>query len=237
MRLNKYIARAGVCSRRKADELVACGNIKINGAVVMTPGVDVGDDDVVEVNGRVIAPIRKPVYILLNKPKGYVTTVSDEYGRPTVMEFTGDVEGRVFPVGRLDVDTTGMLIMTNDGDFANAVAHPSHELYKTYRARVSGTLSGARLSKLRRGVEVDGRVTAPAEVTLVRQRSGSAVVDIQIREGRNRQVRKMFAAVGNDVIALERTAIGDVRLGGLKSGHWRKLSRTEIDRLVGNKGD
>ncbi|MDR1292242.1 MAG: rRNA pseudouridine synthase [Clostridiales Family XIII bacterium] len=237
MRLNKYIARAGVCSRRKADELTLRGDVKINGKVIKTPGADIGDGDVVEVNGRAVAPVRKSVYILLNKPKGYITTVSDEFGRPTVMELTGDIEGRVFPVGRLDADTTGMLIMTNDGDFANAVAHPAGEMRKTYRARVNGAVSKERLARLRRGVNVDGRMTAPADVTLVRQSAAGAVVDIAIHEGRNRQVRKMFDAVGNKVIDLQRTAIGDIRIGGLKPGHWRKLSKSEIDSLIGNKGE
>jgi 23S rRNA pseudouridine2605 synthase len=194
-------------------------------------GADVADGDVVEVSGRVIAPVKKSVYILLNKPKGYITTVSDERGRPTVMELVSDVEGRVFPVGRLDAETTGLLIMTSDGDFANDVAHPGHEVYKTYRARVEGVMSRERLARLSRGVEIDGRKTAPAEAKLIRQSAGSAVVEIRIREGRNRQVRKMFAAVGNKVIDLQRTAVGDIRLGGLKPGHWRKLSRAEIDSL------
>jgi 23S rRNA pseudouridine2605 synthase len=237
VRLNKYIARAGVCSRRKADELTVSGNVKINGEVIMTPGADVGDDDVVEVSGRVVAPSRKSVYILLNKPKGYITTVSDEFDRPTVMELTGDIEGRIFPVGRLDADTTGLLIMTNDGDFANAVAHPAREMRKTYRARVEGAISKERLARLRSGVNVDGHMTAPAEVTLVRQSASGAVVDLVIHEGRNRQVRKMFIAVGNKVIDLQRTAIGGIRIGGLKTGHWRKLTKSEIDSLIGNKGE
>jgi 23S rRNA pseudouridine2605 synthase len=237
VRLNKYIARAGVCSRRKADELTVRGNVKINGEVIKTPGADVGDGDVVEVNGRVVAPAEKSVYILLNKPKGYITTAKDEFDRPTVMELTGDIEWRIFPVGRLDAETTGLLVMTNDGDFANAVAHPAGGMRKTYRARVAGAISKERLARLRRGVNVDGRMTAPADVTLVRQSAAGAVVDIAIREGRNRQVRKMFAAVGNKVIDLQRTAIGDIRIGGLKSGHWRKLTKSEIDSLIGNKGE
>ncbi|MDR2163421.1 MAG: rRNA pseudouridine synthase [Clostridiales Family XIII bacterium] len=237
MRLNKYIARAGVCSRRRADELTANGNVKINGNLVTSPGVDVGERDIVEVNGRVIAPPKKFVYILLNKPKGYITTVRDDRGRPTVMELTQDIDERVFPVGRLDADTTGLLIMTNDGDFAQTVAHPGHEVHKTYRARVAGVISKEKLAKLRRGVELDGRLTAPAYAELVRQSHSNAVVDISIREGRNRQVRKMFAAVGSKVIDLQRTAIGEILLGGLKTGHWRKLSKAEIDSLLGNKGE
>jgi 23S rRNA pseudouridine2605 synthase len=237
VRLNKYIAGAGVCSRRKADELTLRGDVKINGKVIMTPGVDVQGGDVVEVNGLVVTPAGKPVYILLNKPKGYITTVSDEFGRPTVMELTGDIEGRIFPVGRLDADTTGLLIMTNDGDFANAVAHPAAEMRKTYRARVAGAISKERLARLRRGVNVDGHMTAPADVALVQQSAAGAVVDIAIHEGRNRQIRKMFMAVGNKVLDLQRTAIGGIRIGRLKPGHWRKLTKSEIDSLLGNKGE
>jgi 23S rRNA pseudouridine2605 synthase len=231
MRLNKYIARAGLCGRRGADELTRNGNVKINGTTVRTLGVDVGEGDVVEVNGRAISPPGKFVYILLNKPKGFITTARDDRGRPTVMAFVSGVDERLFPVGRLDADTTGLLIMTNDGDFAHAVAHPGREVGKTYRARVEGIVSDERLARLRRGVEIDGRATAPADVTLVRQSKSGAVVELRIREGRNRQVRKMFAAVGNKVIDLQRTAIGDVRLGGLKPGHWRKLSQAEIESL------
>jgi 23S rRNA pseudouridine2605 synthase len=237
MRLNKYIAHAGVCSRRKADERISRGDVKVNGRVVTTLGAVVSDSDAVEVDGRMIAPAAKLVYILLNKPAGYITTASDDRGRPTVMDLVDDVEGRLYPVGRLDSDTTGALIMTNDGDFAQAVAHPARKVGKTYRARVAGPLSRERLARLRGGVEVDGRRTAPAEVALVSQSSGGAVVEIRIVEGRNRQIRKMFEAVGNRVTELERTAIGDIRLGRLKQGNWRKLTKSEIDSLVGNKGE
>jgi len=207
------------------------GNVKINGTAVTTLGRDVLEDDFVEVNGQAIEPVKKGVYILLNKPKGYITTVDDERGRLTVMELVTDVEGRIFPIGRLDADTTGLLIMTNDGDFANAVAHPGHEVFKTYRVRVDGVISKQRLARLNSGVKINGKKTAPAEAELIRQSAGSAVVDIRIREGRNRQVRRMFEAVGNKVLDLQRTAIGDIRLGGLKPGHWRKLNRSEIDSL------
>jgi 23S rRNA pseudouridine2605 synthase len=211
--------------------MTAAGNVKINGKVVTTLGRDVADGDVVEVNGQVVSPAKSCVYIALNKPKGYITTVSDEQGRPTVMDLVADVEARVFPVGRLDADTTGLLIMTSDGDFGNAAAHPKHEVYKTYRARVEGIVSHEKLARLRRGVEIDGRMTSPAKAEFVRQSSGSTVIDISIREGRNRQVRKMVAAIGSKVIDLQRISIGDVKLGGLKAGHWRKLTRAEIDNL------
>jgi 23S rRNA pseudouridine2605 synthase len=232
MRLNKYIAAAGVCSRRAADELTSAGKVKINGQVMASPGYDVQPGDVVEVNGRTLAPEGRKVYILLNKPKGFITSVSDEKDRPTVMELVTDIEERIFPVGRLDAETTGLLIMTNDGDFAYKVTHPGHEVYKTYRVRVQGVPSRERIARLKKGVDIGGYITAPAEVELIKQSGANAIVDISIREGKNRQVRKMFSAIGNKVLDLQRTQIGDVRLGGLKLGHYRKLKREEIDSLI-----
>jgi 23S rRNA pseudouridine2605 synthase len=171
------------------------------------------------------------VYVALNKPKGYITTTDDDMERPTVMELVSDIEERIYPVGRLDADTTGLLIMTNDGDFAYTLTHPGAEIVKTYRARVQGVMSNERLARLRRGVNIGGYVTAPAEAELVRQSKSSALVEIRIHEGKNRQIRKMLAAVGNKVIDLERVAVGEVRLGNLKEGHYRKLKRNEIDAL------
>ncbi len=231
MRINKYIAQAGVASRRKADELIAAGNVKVNGLVLKEPGYDVVEGDVVEVNGRRIQAEEKKVYILLNKPIGYVTTVSDDKERPTVMDLVKDVDARIFPVGRLDYNTSGMLIMTNDGDFAYKVTHPKHELTKTYRARVAGVLSNEKAWKLRKGVDIGGFVTSPAKVEVVKGLPRSTVVDITIHEGKNRQVRKMFKAVGNNVQELERIAIGNIKLGRLAEGHYRKLTREEIEYL------
>ena len=231
MRINKYIAQAGVASRRKADELIAAGNVKVNGAVLREPGYDVQEGDRVEVNGRQIEAQEKKVYILLNKPLGYVTTVSDDKERLTVMNLVQDVDARIFPVGRLDYNTSGMLIMTNDGDFAYKLTHPKHELTKTYRARVAGVLSTEKVWKLRNGVDIGGFVTSKARVDVVKGLPKSTIVDITIHEGKNRQVRKMFKAVGNNVQELERIAIGDIRLGRLAEGHYRKLTREEVEYL------
>ena len=231
MRINKYIAQAGIASRRKADELIAAGNVKVNGAVLKEPGYDVMEGDVVEVNGRRIEAQEKKVYILLNKPLGYVTTVSDDKERLTVMDLVKDVDARIFPVGRLDYNTSGMLIMTNDGDFAYKLTHPKHELTKTYRARVAGVLSTEKVWKLRNGVDIGGFITSKARVEVVKGLPKSTVVDITIHEGKNRQVRKMFKAVGNNVQELERIAIGDIRLGRLAEGHYRKLTREEVEYL------
>ncbi len=231
MRINKYIAQAGFCSRRKADELIANGNVKINGAVLREPGYDVAEGDRVEVNGRELSARQKPEYVLINKPLGMVTTVSDDKDRLTVMDVVADIDARLFPVGRLDYKTSGALIMTNDGELAYRLTHPKHEIYKTYRARVAGILSNEKAARLRKGVDIGGFVTSPAKVSIIKGSGHSTIVEIAIHEGKNRQVRKMFAAVGNPVQELERIAIGDIRLGHLKAGHYRKLTREEIEYL------
>ena len=231
MRINKYIADAGICSRRKADELISNGNVKINGLTVKELGVDVAEGDVVEVNGSVIEAGRRKVYVAVNKPAGVITSMDDDRERETVADIVADIPERLFPVGRLDYNTTGLLIMTNDGQLTYTLTHPKHEVYKTYVAKVEGVLSGARAAKLRRGVDLGGFVTSPARVKVLKQMPRYAVVEISIREGKNRQVRKMFAAVGNKVRELKRTQIGEIRLGRLKEGHYRKLTREEIEYL------
>ncbi|MDY6037871.1 MAG: pseudouridine synthase [Eubacterium sp.] len=233
MRINRYIAAAGICSRRKADELIQNGNVKVNGAVLTSPGYDVKDGDTVSVNGRVIEAENKKVYILLNKPVGYVTTVNDELGRPTVMELVNDVDVRLFPVGRLDYNTSGIIVMTNDGEFAYKLTHPKHELPKTYRAHVAGYLSKQKCHRLINGVDIGGYKVKADSVDIVKDLPKSTIVDITIHEGKNRQVRKMFAAVENQVQELQRIAIGDIKIGRLSLGHYRKLSREEIIKLQG----
>lgn len=235
MRINKYIAQAGVASRRKADELIANGNVKVNGLTLKEPGYDVVTGDVVEVNGRKIEAEEKKVYFLLHKPVGYITSVSDDRDRPTVMDLMQDVDARIFPVGRLDYNTSGMLILTNDGDFAYRLSHPKHEMPKTYRAVVAGVLSKEKCAKLSEGVDIGGFVTSKAKVEVVKGHPRSTVVDITIHEGKNRQVRKMFKAVGNNVQELQRIAIGDIRLGRLAEGHYRKLTKDEVEYLKSGK--
>lgn len=233
MRLNKYIASAGICSRRKADELISNGNVKINGSVMKELGYDVRDGEKVEVNGRPVEAVKEKIYVMLNKPNGYITSMSDDKGRPVVSELVNDIPERLFPVGRLDYNTTGLLIMTNDGELTYTLTHPRHEVYKTYVATVAGIISDKRINMLRRGVDIGGFVTSPARVKVLRIKKGSSVVQISIREGKNRQVRKMFKAVGNNVQSLERVAIGDLRMGRLMQGHYRKLRREEIEYLKG----
>lgn len=231
MRLNKYIAQAGLASRRKADELIANGRVKINDKIMKELGYDVKEGDKVEMGGSVIKPDKKLVYIMLNKPLGYVTTVADDKERLTVMDLVQDVGERLFPIGRLDYNTSGMLLMTNDGDMAYTLTHPKHMIYKTYRARVAGVLSSEKASKLARGVDIGGFVTSKSIVNIEKNLERSTIVEIQIYEGKNRQIRKMFAVVGNKVMELQRTAIGDLKLGHLKEGHYRKLTPKEIEYL------
>lgn len=231
MRINKYIAQAGIVSRRKADELILNGNVKVNGAVMREPGYDVDNGDKVEVNGRIIDNNQEKVYLLVNKPLNMITAASDDKDRETVMEIVKDVDARLFPVGRLDYNTTGALIMTNDGDISYRITHPKHEMDKTYRALVKGVISPEKAARLRKGVDIGGFVTSRAKVKIIKGNSHSTLVEISIHEGKNRQVRKMFAAVGNPVQTLERIAIGEIRLGRLKQGHYRKLNREEIEYL------
>lgn len=231
MRINKYLAQAGIASRRKADELIADGRVKVNRLTLREPGYDVKEGDLVEVDGKAVTVAEEKVYLAINKPVGYVTTVSDQFGRPTVLDLVTDIEARLFPVGRLDYETSGLLFLTNDGDFAYRMTHPKHELGKTYRARVQGFLSRERLAKLRKGVDIGGFTTSPASVEIVRELPKQTIVDITVHEGKYHQVRRMFKAVGNQVVELERIAIGDVRLGRLTSGGYRKLTKEEMKKL------
>lgn len=238
MRINKYIAASGVASRRKADELIANGNVRVNGKTMKELGYNVATEDKVEVNGKEIMPVAKKSYYILNKPLGYITSVTDDKGRPTVVELINDgelssLEGkpRLFPVGRLDYNTTGLLILTDDGDLAYRITHPKHNIPKTYRVLVSGELSRERQAKLRKGIDIGGFVTSRAEVKVIKAVHNTTLVDITIHEGKNRQVRKMFSAIGNPVQALERTAIGDIKLGRLSVGHYRKITKEELEYL------
>ena len=224
---------SGYASRRKADELIENGQVKINGAVLRSLGYDVLDGDRVEVSGHLIEAKEELVYYALNKPQGFVTTTSDEKDRPTVLDLMTDVTVRVFPVGRLDYDSAGLLIMTNDGELTNHIAHPRNKVWKTYMAEVAGDMTLAKVAELKKGVLVDGRMTAPAKVRLLRQKGDMSLLEIQIHEGRNRQIRKMVQAVGCKVTYLQRTQIGEVKLGRLHEGDYRKLTQEEINYLKG----
>lgn len=231
MRINKYIASCGVCSRRKADLLVLSGAVSVNGKRV-TDFIEIDPlKDTVTVNGAEIKEEKTKYYIALNKPKGYITTSSDEKGRPHVTELTSDINARLFPVGRLDCNTFGLLILTNDGDFAYRVAHPKHNVYKTYIAHVKGTPTPAKLESLRKGINLPDGKTAPAQVEVLKIYPSSAEIKISIHEGKNRQVRRMFEALGHEIIDLKRVSIGNVLLGNLPLGRWRHLTSHEINSL------
>lgn len=231
MRLNKYLADCGVASRRECDRLISDGCVKINGNVA-TLGTAVEEGDQVTVNGKRAVLKAKNYYIMLHKPKGCVTTVKDELGRKTVMDFV-DVKARLFPVGRLDYDTEGLLILTNDGEIANKLTHPRNKVEKTYVARISGKLSEAERRQLERGVELDGSTTLPAKVKILGSDEHNTRVEITISEGRNRQVKRMFECVGKEVEFLKRTAVGELRLGGLQRGTYRFLNEKEMEYLKG----
>ena len=234
MRLQKYMAQCGVASRRASEEIIQQGRVSVNGDVIDYMGFEVEPEkDKVEVDGILIKPESKKYYIILNKPKGYVTTVNDEFDRPTVMELVGDVHARIYPVGRLDYDTAGLLIMTNDGDFANTVTHPSHTVSKAYIAQLDTMPDADSLNTLRQGVLLDGKLTAPARVEVLKPTKRGCEIKVTIHEGRNRQVRRMFEAIGSNVVSLKRISIGNITLGNLPEGKWRHLNDAERQRLMG----
>lgn len=231
-RLQKFIADCGVASRRKAEELIKQGRVKVNGLVVTEMGIKVNETDSVEVDGRKIKPENKKVYIMLNKPAGYVTTAKDQFGRPTVLELLKGVSERVYPVGRLDYETTGLLILTNDGDFTYKMTHPKHEINKTYIATIEGIPSSEEISRFEKGLKIEDYITAPAKLKIISKKERTCVVEITIHEGRNRQVRKMCEAIGHPVLALKRVSVGKLSLGNLAEGDWRKLSQKEVKLLL-----
>jgi 23S rRNA pseudouridine2605 synthase len=231
-RLQKVIAQAGITSRRKAEELIRQEKVKVNGKTVTELGTKVSRKDKIEVNG---VPIDKeePVYFLFYKPSGVISAVSDDKGRKVVTDFFEEVEQRIFPVGRLDYDTSGLLILTNDGDFANRLMHPKYEIEKTYVAKVQGAVTKRCQQTLESGVMLEDGKTAPAQVKLLSadRNKNTSVVKITIHEGRNRQVRRMFDAVGCRVLKLKRERYGFLTLKGLNPGDWRELTPHEIKKL------
>ena len=231
MRINKYIASSGFCSRRKADEYIVKGQVKVNDAVLTEPGYDVAEGDRVLVCGKPVTGKEELVYYALNKPPGYITSVKDEQDRLTVMDLMTDVTARVFPVGRLDYDSAGLIIMTNDGELSQHIAHPKNKIYKTYLCEVQGELTLRKAELLQAGVIIEGRRTAPAFVEIKKQKGDMSLVEIKIHEGRNRQVRKMFREVGCTVTYLQRTQIGEIKLGRLHEGDYRRLTAAEVDYL------
>jgi 23S rRNA pseudouridine2605 synthase len=228
IRLQKFLADCGVASRRKSEEIITQGRVTVNGAAAVTLGAKVQPGDAVEVDGKPVKPVTKKLYLLLNKPVGYVTTVADDFGRSTVLDLIkNEIRERVFPVGRLDYDTEGLLLLTNDGGVAYTLTHPKHRVPKTYVATLNEVPAPTAVDKLRRGVFVDGRRTSPARVEWLRDN----ILKLTVTEGRNRQIRKMAEAVGYEVTALKRVAIGSIMLGNVPLGRWRHLTKTEVDYL------
>ncbi len=231
IRLQKFMADCGVASRRKCEDLIASGAVYVNGRKACV-GDKVCSDDTVTVHGKPLRTQRQNAYYMLHKPRGYITTMHDEKGRKCVAQLIGDIPERVYPVGRLDRESEGLLLMTNDGNFANLLAHPSSHISKTYRVTVRSAVTGEQLSALSDGVVIDGKRTLPADVRVLDENSTGVVLEIVIYEGRNRQIRKMCEAVGLTVARLKRTKIGSVKLGMLKVGAWRRLTDTEVRSLT-----
>jgi len=229
-RLQKVMAHAGVASRRKCEEIISQGRVKVNGEVVTELGTKVSPDDLIEVDGQVIFQEKK-VYLLLNKPVGYITTVDDPRGRKTVLDLIKGVPQRIYPVGRLDYDTSGLLILTNDGDLTYALTHPSHMIDKTYRVEVQGHPSPKELARLEKGVLLDDGITAPARIENLQKRRDTTVFEITIYEGRNRQVRRMCEFIGYPVENLKRIKFAFIELNGLAEGKFRFLNKEEVNKL------
>ena len=230
-RLQKVIAQSGVASRRKAEELILAKKVKVNGDIVSELGVKVSEKDIIEVNGTRLNREEK-VYYLLNKPRGVITSTSDDKGRATVISLINE-EKRIYPVGRLDYDTTGALILTNDGEFANMMMHPSNNIDKVYVAKIKGILSPSEQMQLKNGVVIDGFKTSKAKVKVKKmdKANNTSIVELTIHEGKNHQVKKMFESVGKEVLKLKRERIAFLDLRGLTSGQYRKLSHKEVSQL------
>lgn len=231
MRLAKFLAAAGVASRRKAEQIIASGRVEVNGNVVTVPQHQVGPEDLISVDGREVEPDVEKYYLLLDKPAGYLSTVSDPHGRRTVLDLIGKFPARLYPVGRLDLDTTGVLLLTNDGKLAYRLTHPRFGVEKRYRVRVQGVPAAGTLARMTRGMVLEEGLTAPAEVRLLRRLPGAALLEIILIEGRKRQVKRMCAAAGHPVVELRRTGFGFLTAAGLKSGGYRRLSAAEVQRL------
>ena len=232
MRLQKYLAQCGVASRRHAEEMIREGKIQVNGVTVREMGLQVDESrDIVSVEGKAVRPEETKHYLAYYKPIGEVTTTSDPEGRPTVMDKFRDYPVRLFPVGRLDYDSEGLLLLTNDGDLMNHLLHPSHEVNKVYLVKASNNISDEEILRLRQGVMIDNKLTSPAHVRLIRKEVFDTVLLISIHEGRNRQVRKMIEKIGHQVVSLKRVAFGPVELKDLPRGQWRRLTEQEILRL------
>lgn len=226
------MARAGIASRREAERMILDGRVTLNGKIITEPGTKADSEkDYIKVSGKLISRPEPKIYLILYKPRGYVTTTSDPEGRPTVMELLEKVKGRVFPAGRLDYDTEGLILCTNDGGLAHKLQHPSHEVPKTYFAKVDGVPTPEEISKLRKGIKLEDGMTAPAKVKLIRKVEANSWLEITIHEGRNRQVKRMCEAIGHPVIRLKREGFAFLSLEDLKPGEFRHLAAEEVKKM------
>ncbi len=232
VRLQKYLAQCGVASRRGSEEIIKKGKVSVNGVIVTEMGVKIDEEnDIITVEGKEVRPSEKLVYIMLNKPAGFVTTVSDDRDRDTVMDLVSDIPDRIYPVGRLDYDTEGLLLLTNDGELTYKITHPKNNIEKTYVAEITGDIDMNTINRLKHGVVIDGYRTEPAQVSLLGATQLGTKIEITIHEGKNRQVRRMFEAVGCKVKSLKRTREAGLVLGHLPLGKWRRLSESEVNML------
>lgn len=230
MRINRYLAACGVASRRECDKLISDGKVKINGRQAAL-GAEVSDGDEVKVNGNTVS-VKKNEYYILNKPKGYICSVSDDKGRKTVLDLMPPNTGRIYPVGRLDYDSEGLIILTTDGDLANRIMSPENDIPKTYLVKIEGTLKEQDLNPIRSGIEIDGYVTKKCKAHIVETNKNYTKISITLTEGKNREIRKMFAAIGKEVQLLKRVKIGEISLRGLDRGEYRKLDKSEVAYLM-----
>ncbi len=231
MRLQKYLSQSGVASRRASEEMIKQGRVFVNGKAITEMGYIVLENDTVAVDGSIVSKSEQKVYIMLNKPVGYVSTAKDQFGRPTVIDLVKGIKQRLYPVGRLDYDTSGLIILTNDGDFTYSLTHPKHEIDKIYEATVSGHPSEEDIKRFENGLVIEDYMTSKAQFKVKNKLDNKTIVEITIHEGKNRQVRKMCEAIGHKVMSLKRIAIGKVRLGDLEEGKWRELTVEELKLL------
>ncbi|MBN1272167.1 MAG: rRNA pseudouridine synthase [Candidatus Aminicenantes bacterium] len=232
IRLNKYLSQAGVASRREADRMIERGEIKVNGRVIRELGcrIDPSRDKIV-FQGREVACKKKNVYIMVNKPRGYIVTTKDPQNRPQVLNLLPSFERRIYPVGRLDADSEGLLLLTDDGELAYRLTHPRFQISKIYLVKVKGHPGREKISLLEKGIFIDGKKTSPASLEPIAEKGKRSLFQMTIREGRKREIRRMFASVGHEVIELKRVQVGSLKLGDLKKGHWRFLRPNEVHRL------
>jgi 23S rRNA pseudouridine2605 synthase len=235
-RLQKIIAEMGIASRRKAEEIIIEGRVTVNGKIAEIGMKADPLCDHIKVDGKLLTKPEKKVYYVFNKPRGVMTSMSDPQGRPTVKEFFSGIKQRVFPVGRLDYDSEGLLLLTNDGDFAYAILHPSRKIPKTYIVKVKGVLENEQLEQLRKGIKIDGKLTAPAKVKKLKRVESNSWIEVTIREGRKRQIRKMCERVGHQVIRLMRIRINGLEMGPLEPGSYRKMTEEEIHTMMKETG-